>query len=149
MKGNIVDAFITGARKGWNLGINNMLPNLLLAFTLIEFLKKTGLLDLIGIAFGPLMGLFGLPGVAVTVLATSWLAMGAGVGATVSLFMSHAINPTHVTILMPAIYLMGAQLNYSGRCLGLSDLPKKYWPLCFGTCIFDAFVAMIIMRILA
>lgn len=149
MKVNVVDAFLAGARKGWTMGINNMLPNILLAFTMIEFLKKTGLLDLIGVIFGPMMGIFGLPGVAVTVLATSWLAMGAGVGVTVSLFMAGSINATHATILMPAIYLMGAQLNYMGRCLGLSEMPKKYWPLAFGMCIVDAVIAMFIMRFFA
>ena len=116
---------------------------------LIKFLNELGALSYIGAIFGPCMGIFGLPGVAVTVLVTAWFAMGGGVGVAASLFMSGDINATHVTILMPAIYLMGAQLNYMGRCLGLSELPRKYWPLAFVICIVDAVIAMFIMRIVA
>ena len=95
------------------------------------------------------MALFGLPGEAVTVLLAAWLAMGSGVGVAASLFSNGIINGQHVTILMPAIYLMGAQLNYSSRCLGLAELPHKYWKWAFLVCILNAFIAMLIMRVIA
>lgn len=146
---NILDAFLEGARNGLNITFNNMVPNILLAFTIVQFINKLGILDIIGKIFSPVMAIFGLPGEAVTVLVTSWLAMGSGVGVAASLFTSGILTAKQVTIVMPAIYLMGAQLNYSGRCLGLSELPNKYYKWCFLICIVNAFIAMWIMNLFA
>lgn len=146
---NIMDEFIAGARKGYDIGIKNMVPNIVLAFTIIQFLNKLGIMDVIGTVFSPIMALFGLPGQAVTVLVTSWLAMGSGVGVAASLFSNGIITAKHVTILMPAIYLMGAQLNYSGRCLGLSGLPSKYWKWGYIICIVNALLSMWVMNLIA
>lgn len=144
---NIMNEFIGGCRRGLHIGINNMLPNIVLAFTLIKFLNALGIMDVIGKVCGPVMGIFGLPGEAATVLVTSWLAMGSGVGVAAALFSDGILTAAHVTILMPAIYLMGAQLNYSGRCLGISELPPKYWKWCFVICIINAFLAMWVMNL--
>jgi hypothetical protein len=38
---------------------------------------------------------------------------------------------------------------YMGRCLGLSELPTKYWPLAMGMCIVNALIAMLLMRFIA
>ena len=70
-KKNIIDLFIEGCRKGWNTGINNMLPNVIMAFVIIKALNVTGLLKLMGQVFAPVMALWGLPGEAVTVLVSS------------------------------------------------------------------------------
>ena len=145
----VFDQFIDGARKGWAVGTNSIIPNLVMAFALAEILKILGLLDLIGKVFGPIMGIFGLPGEAVTVLLTSWVSMAAGVGIAASLYKSGVLTPTHITILIPAIYLMGAQLQYMGRLLGVSEVPKRYWPILFATSILNAIISMLFMRCIA
>jgi len=143
------DQFIEGARKGWSVGTNSIIPNLVMAFALSEILKILGVLEFIGNLFGPIMGIFGLPGEAITVLLTSWISMAAGVGIAASLFKNAALTPVHITILIPAIYLMGAQVQYMGRLLGVSEVPKRYWPILFATSILNAIVAMLFMRFIA
>lgn len=66
-KKNIIDLFIEGCRKGWDTGISNMLPNVIMAFIIIKALNVTGLLKLLGTVFAPVMAVWGLPGEAVTV----------------------------------------------------------------------------------
>jgi len=35
----ITDVFVSGVKRGWNIAIGSMLPNVLMAFVLIYFLK--------------------------------------------------------------------------------------------------------------
>lgn len=82
----ITDVFVAGARKGWNIATTSTLPNVLMAFVLIKALEITGALKGMALVFGPLMGLFGLPGEAAAVLIGGWMSMGGGVGVAVALF---------------------------------------------------------------
>ncbi len=145
---NPFDIFVIGARKGFTVATQNLLPNVLMAYTLSEILNLLGVMKIIGAIFGPAMGLFGLPGEAVTVLLTAWLSSSAGTGIAVSLLSNGTINGTHATILIPAIFLLGSQIQYMGRLLGVADVPKKYWPLLMLTSILNACIAMVIMNIL-
>lgn len=144
---NPFDIFVVGARKGFNIAINNLLPNVLMAYVIAEILNLLGIMALLGKVFAPIMGLFGLPGEAITVLLTSWLSASAGTGVAVSLLSKGALDGHMVTILAPAIFLMGSQLQYMGRLLGVADVPKKYWPLLMLTSIINAMIAMLIMRV--
>lgn len=144
----VTDVFVRGARQGWGIAIGSMLPNVLMAFVIIKALQITGLLKLIGIACGPVMAVFGLPGEAAPVLLAAWMSMGGGVGVAVALFGQGAIDGAHLAILTPAIYLMGSQLQYMGRLLGVVGIPGKMIPLMMALSIVAACVAMIIMRIL-
>ncbi len=144
--GNIFDIFIRGARKGWNIGINNLIPNILMAYVIAYILNILGVMAFIGHWCGPVMGLLGLPGEALIVLLTVWLSCSAGVGVAASLFASGMLEPAHITILMPAFILMGSQLQYMGRLLGTADVPKKYWPLLMAISIVNAVIGMILMR---
>jgi len=144
----VTDVFVRGARQGWGIAIGSMLPNVLMAFVIIKALQITGLLKLIGIACGPVMAVFGLPGEAAPVLLAAWMSMGGGVGVAVALFGQGTIDGTHLAILTPAIYLMGSQLQYMGRLLGVVGIPGKMIPLMMALSIVAACVAMIIMRIL-
>lgn len=148
-KKTLADVFVDGARKGWNVGVNSILPNVLMAFALIQILKVTGLLVLLGKAFGPVMAIFGLPGEAITVLMGSWLSMGGGVGVAASLFTAKILNGSHVSILLPAIFLMGSQVQYMGRLLGTAAVQTRYYPMLFAISIANALIAMLIMRFLA
>ncbi|MDU2096336.1 MAG: YjiG family protein [Negativicoccus succinicivorans] len=146
---NPFDVFVIGARKGWNIAVNNMIPNVLMAFAIAHILDLLGVLNFMSVIFGPVMGIFGLPGQAVMALLTAWLSLSAGVGMAVSLAGQGLLNSTHLTILLPAMVLMGSQLQYMGRLLAVADVKKKYWPLLMLTSILNAVIAMFIMRILA
>jgi len=143
---NPFDIFVIGARKGFSLATNNLLPNVLMAYVIAEILNITGAMKFIGIAFGPVMGFFGLPGEAVTVLMTTWLSCSAGVGIAVSLFAKGLLTTTHITILMPALFLMASQIQYMGRLLGVADVPKKYWPFLMLVSIINSCIGMLVMR---
>jgi len=146
VKSNPFDIFVIGARKGFSIAINNLLPNVLMAYVIAEILNVTGAMHLIGTVFGPVMGLFGLPGEAITVLLTTWLSCSAGIGIVVSLFAKGVLTPSHITILMPALFLMASQIQYMGRLLGVADVPKKYWPFLMLISIFNSCIGMIVMR---
>ena len=148
-KKTLPDIFVEGARKGWNIAVNSLIPNVLMAFVLIQILRVSGLLDILGILFNPLMAVFGLPGKAAMVLVGSWLSMGGGAGVAASLYTANALDKTHVTILLPAIFLMGAQVQYLGRILGTSGVQTKHYPMFFGISLFNAAVAMLVMRVFA
>ena len=143
---NPFDIFVIGARKGFQVAINNLMPNIMMAYVIAEILNLVGAMKFIGKIFAPMMGIFGLPGEAVTVLLTTWLSSSAGTGVAVSLIAKGVLNGTHASILIPALFLMGAQLQYMGRLLGVADTPKKYWPLLMLASIINACIAMIVMR---
>ncbi len=146
---NPFDIFVTGARKGFHIAIHNLLPNVLMAYVIAEVLNLLGVMGVVGQIFAPVMGLFGLPGEAITVLLTAWLSSSAGTGVAVSLLSKGVLTGSDITILAPAIFLMGSQLQYMGRLLGVSDVPKKYWPLLMLTSILNAAIAMFVMRFFA
>ena len=94
---NPFDIFVIGARKGFNIAINNLMPNVLMAYVIAEMLNLLGVMQIIGHVCAPLMGLFGLPGEAITVLLTSWLSASAGTGVAVSLLSKGTLNVTDGT----------------------------------------------------
>lgn len=125
----ITDVFVKGANQGWAIATHSTIPNVLMAFVIIKMLTISGLLDIIGTCLGPIMGVFGLPGEASMILLGGWMSMGGGVGVAVALFDKGAVTGTQLAICIPAIYLMGSQVQYMGRCLGVigiqgSDIGK-------------------------
>jgi spore maturation protein SpmB len=146
---SLADVFVEGARKGWNIGVGSIVPNVLMAYAIIQILRVTGLLDMLGKVFAPVMAVFGLPGEGIMVLASAWLSMGGGVGVAASLYAAGKLTNQHVTILLPAIILMGAQIQYMGRCLGTAGVQARFYPVLFGISIVNALIAMLIMRLVA
>lgn len=142
MNKNPLDIFIDGAKKGFNIAIYSLIPNVLMAYVIAKMLSILGIMQLLAGLFSPIMNIFSLPGEAITVLLSAWLSVSAGVGMLISLISSNLLNDTQITIITPAIFLMGAQLQYMGRLLGLAGVKKKYWPLLMLTSILNAFIAM-------
>ncbi len=144
----ITDIFVAGARKGWNIATTSTLPNVVMAFILIKALEITGALKGLGLVFAPLMGLFGLPGEAAAVLIGSWMSMGGGVGVAIGLFDKGLLTGEHLAILAPAIYLMGSQVQYLGRILGVTGTRGKRIPLMIIISVINALLAMLLMRVI-
>jgi spore maturation protein SpmB len=143
---NIYDAFVDGMRKGWKVATLNMLPNVVLAFVLIKALKLSGLLELMGQICSPLMSLFGLPGEAVTVLISTLFSAGGGVGAAAVLYSHDIMDSTHMSIIMPGIFLMGALVQYLGRILGVAGVDSRHYPALFCIGVLNAVLAMLTMK---
>lgn len=144
----VTDIFVKGALQGWNIATHSTIPNVLMAFVIIRALDVAGLIPILGNVFSPLMGLFGLPGEAAAVLIAGWMSMGGGVGVAVALFDQGALSLTDCAIVAPAIYLMGSQLQYMGRALGVIGTRGSMIPVLMGVSILNAFIAMIIMNII-
>lgn len=144
---NILDHFISGALNGWKIGINSMLPNVLMAYVLIQILKISGLLDIIGKLASPIMALWGLPGEGLIVLMSALMSMGGAMGVAVSLYSNNALTVTDITVLTPAVYLMGSLIQYLGRCLGTAGANPRYWGIQIALCVFNAMCGMWLMRL--
>ena len=144
----ITDVFVSGVKRGWGIATGSMLPNVLMAFILIYVLKLTGILDLIGTVCGPVMKIFGLPGEALMVLLAAWLSMGGGVGVASSLFAAGTLSLHDIAVIAPAMYLMGSQVQYIGRLLGVVGTPGKYIPVMVLISIINALLALLVMQII-
>ena len=144
----LTDVFVSGVMRGWGIATGSMLPNVLMAFILIYVLKLTGILDLIGTVCGPVMKVFGLPGEALMVLLAAWLSMGGGVGVASSLFAAGSLSLHDIAVLAPAMYLMGSQVQYIGRLLGVVGTPGKYITVMVLISIINALLALLVMQII-
>lgn len=142
---NIVTLFVEGARDGWHIGIHNVMPNVLFAFAIIKILQVTGFMSIISSVFTPIMTLWGLPGEAITVTVAALMSMGGATGVLISLFNEGVLTARDVTILLPAIFICGGQLQNIGRLLGTSDVnPKYYVPMLLIT-FLNGLLALTIM----
>ncbi len=143
---NPFDIFIVGLKKGLDIGLYSLLPNVLMAFVLTYMLQLFGVLDFLGRTCGGIMGIFGLPGEAITALLATWLSCGAGVGVAASLLAAGSLDGQDITILAPAFILMASQIQYMGRLLGVAGVPKKYWPVLMLNSVLMACIGMYLMR---
>lgn len=142
------DIFVDGAKKGWGVGIGSIIPNVLMAFVLIYVLKLTGLLEMIGMLFQPVMGAFGLPGEAITVLLAAWMSMGGGTAVAASLFLEGTLTVPQLAVLLPAIYIMGSQVQYMGRVLGTMGVKGKYYGSMILISVINAFLSLWVMNLI-
>ena len=81
----ILEEFMVGCKKGFYVGVENIMPAMVLAYSLILFLNITGLMDIIANAVAPVMALFGLPGGAIVALISAFFAKAAGAATAASL----------------------------------------------------------------
>ena len=144
----VTDVFVKGAVQGWNICVTSTIPNVLMAFVIIKILNHSGLLALIGQIFSPIMGIFGLPGEAATVLLGGWMSMGGGVGVAVSLFDQGILTGDHIAIVAPSIYLMGSQVQYMGRCLGVIGVKGADILKIMALPITTAFISLFVMKLI-
>lgn len=142
----VVDMFVEGGRKGWQIGIHSIMPNVIMAYTLIAILDVSGLLKIIGNACSPVMAVFGLPGEAIMVNLAALLSMGGAVGVASSLISSGTLNNMDITILLPAIFIGGGQVQNLGRLLGTSGTRPVFYPWLFAVTVINTVLAMVIMR---
>ncbi|MGN1282122.1 MAG: nucleoside recognition domain-containing protein [Succinivibrio sp.] len=145
---NAGHAFVKGAQRGWSIAISHMLPNVLMAYIIIALLTRSGLMELIGDLAAPVMGIFDLNGKAVTVLIASWMSGLGGVAVAATMFCSGDITAAELTIMCPAIFLMGAQIQYTGRILSVMGVPYSRYRMLFAISIINAVLSMFFMKLI-
>ena len=145
-KRNFLQSFVMGARNGFNLSFTSMAPNVLFAFAMIHILNLTGLTNLIGTIFGPVMAVFGLPGISATVIIAGILSTGGGVAAAAGLATTGQLNSTEVAILLVGIMLFGSLVQYVGRVLGHKEIKSKHYPILIAFNLLAAFLGMFVTQ---
>lgn len=144
---NFIDTFFDGARKGWNIAINTIMPAMVLGYVLVQIFTVTGIMAVFAKVFGPAMGLFGLPGEAVTVLISAFFAKGAGAATAFNLYQNGVINAAQATICVMPSMLMGTLIGHYARIVLVSETNERYRIIMLGIALFDAVLGMILMRL--
>lgn len=147
-KRTLIEEFCFGAKNGFYLGVERIIPAMILAYVLIMFLKITGLMTIVGNIVGPVMAVFGLPGEAVVSLVAAFFAKAAGASTAASLYAEGVINAAQVTILFPATITMGTLVGHFVRVVVASGTNAKWHPLLLLIPLFDAVVSMLLVRII-
>ena len=144
----ITEVFIDGARRGWDLATKSMLPTLVMAFVLIKVLTVSGLLNYIGMAFEPIMSIFGLPGESAMILVSAWMSSGGAIGVLLAFLSDGVMNGEQAAIILPSIFIMGGQLQYMGRCLGVIGIKDHMLYVIMLIPIVLAFATLAVMSVL-
>lgn len=143
----ILEEFMAGCKKGFYLGVENIIPAMILAYVLILFLQITGLMDIISSVVSPVMAVFGLPGEAIVVLISAFFAKAAGAATAASLYAAGVISAAQATILFPATITMGTLVGHFARCVLTSGANPKHHTLLLIIPVIDAVISMFIVRI--
>ncbi len=147
-KRSLIEEFVFGAKNGFYLGVERIIPAMILAYVLILFLKTTGLMNIIGTVVAPVMGLFGLPGEAIVALISAFFAKAAGCATAATLYNDGVINAAQATILFPACITMGTLIGHFVRCVMASGANPKHHALLMAIPVVDAVISMLLTRVL-
>ena len=142
----IPEYFMVGAKKGFYITVELIAPAMVMAYTLINFLKLAGIMPIIGDMLSPVMGIFGLPGEASVVLLAAFFAKAAGAATAAGMYMNGTISAVHATILFPACITMGTLIGHFARIVMVSQVRTVYYPVMLATPIIDAMISMWLTR---
>ena len=148
VKTSIVEVFMKGAKKGFYLGVEQILPAMILGYVIIQFLKLTGLIDILSVVFGPIMAIFGLPGESVVVLLSAFFSKAAGAAAAANLYGEGVLTAAQCTILIIPCMLMGTLIGHFARIVLVADVNAKHRGLMLLVPIIDSVVGMLVMRLI-
>lgn len=145
-KKSIVESFLQGCGKGFDIGIKQIAPAMILGYVLVYVLQATGLMSILGTIFTPVMAVFGLPGEAVAVLISAFFAKASGCGTAAMMYADGTLTLAQATILLPACILMGTLIGHYARIVLVTGSNKKWHPLLLGMHLLDAAIAMFVTR---
>jgi len=147
-KKSMIEIFMKGAKGGVYVTLEQILPAMLLGYVIVEFLQITGLMDVLGKVFGPVMGIFGLPGAAVAVLLSAFFAKAAGAATAANMFTQGIITAAQATILIMPCMLMGTLVGHYARIILVSDVNPKYRKVMLAVPLLASVLAMLFMRLI-
>jgi spore maturation protein SpmB len=141
-----IDSFLEGGKRGVMLWALSLLPGAIFGFAVIEVLKITGALPLLAKVFAPVMGVFGLPGEAISAWLTSFLALPGGCAAVVSLVSGGVLDARQVAIMIPMMFMVSNQVQYLGRILAVSKVESRKYIVVCGIAIFCSVLDGLLMN---
>lgn len=147
-KKSIVEIFMGGCKKGFYIGVEQILPAMILGYAIVQFLTLTGVIPYLGKIFGPVMQIFGLPGESIVVLLSAFFSKAAGAATAANLFTNGTINAVQATILIMPCMLMGTLVGHYARIVLVADVNPKHRLLLLAIPIFDSIVGMLLMRMI-
>lgn len=147
-KRTLLEEFMYGAKNGFYLGVEKIIPAMIIAYVLILFLRLTGLMTIIGNVVAPVMALFGLPGEAVIALVSAFFAKAAGAATAATLYADGVITAAQATILFPATITMGTLIGHFVRCVVASGTNARHHALLIAIPVIDAVISMLLVRLI-
>lgn len=141
-KKGIIEIFLAGCKKGLYIGLEQILPAMVLGYVVVQFLQLTGITDVLSVVFGPVMGIFGLPGASIVVLISAFFAKAA------NLYATGVITAAQATILLMPCMLMGTLVGHFARIVLVANVNPAHRALLLCIPIITSVVAMLLMRIL-
>lgn len=145
-KKSIIEVFMTGCRRGFYIGCDQILPAMILGYVIIQMLKLTGIIPILSSVFGPVMSLFGLPGISVVVLISAFFTKAAGAASAASLYAEGVLTAAQCTILIMPCMLMGTLIGHFARIILVSGVNPKQRIWLLAVPIFDSIAGMLMMR---
>lgn len=145
-KKSVVEVFMKGCRRGFYIGCDQILPAMILGYVIIQMLKLTGVIPLLSSVFGPVMGLFGLPGISIVVLISAFFTKAAGAASAASLYTEGVLTAAQCTILIMPCMLMGTLIGHFARIILVSGVNTKHRTWMLAVPIFDSIIGMLMMR---
>lgn len=148
-KVGLIQTFMNKGKIGFSLWMNNLVPAMLFGYVVVVFLNVTGLMDVFGVVFTPIMRLFGLPGEAATCILTSYMTLPAGCAMAAALVEQGTLTARQVTVLFPMMYAVASNLLYIGRVLGGANVDSKKYPVYIVIGIVCACLGGLVLNIIA
>lgn len=145
---NLMTSFVDGAKKGMDISMNSLIPNVAFAFTITRVLQLLGVIDFIGKLLGPVMAIFGLPGIAAVPLVLNISAIAAGFGSAVSLASTGALTSDHLFMMIPTMMLTGAFFIFTSRILLITKIKSKDFKVVYVITLLNGIIALFIMKII-
>lgn len=145
---NMMTSFVNGAKKGTNLVIQAVIPNVVFALAFMKFLTLCGIIDIIGKVFSPIMGIFGLPGEAAMPLVLSFVSFSGGITSSAALALEGILTGDQVLMMLPFTLLVGSSIAvYTGRILGVTGIKSKHYKICYLTTVLTGILSLFVMRL--
>lgn len=148
IKKSIIEVFMAGAKKGFYIGVEQILPAMILGYVIIQFLQLTGLIDILSVIFNPVMGIFGLPGESIVVIISAFFSKAAGAASAANLYGQGVLTAAQCTILVMPCMLMGTLVGHFARIILVANVNPKHRGLMLAVPILDSIVGMIAMRLI-
>lgn len=147
-KASVIDTFLKGCYRGFEVGMKNITPAMILGYTLVYILQESGLMSILGTILAPVMGIFGLPGEAFAAFISAFFAKAAGCATAANMYAAGTLTLGQLSMLLPACILMGTLIGHYARIVLVSGTNKKWHGLLLAIPVFDAAISLYIMKII-
>ena len=131
-KKTFLDYFFAGVKKGWAILEGSVIPSCIFCYSVLNILQITGLIDLLGKLFNPVMGIFGLPGEAIVSIVAGFFSKSNGCAQAASLFSAGTITAKQAGILLVGNMAYGGIMPQWPRTIVTSGTDTKFHGILIG-----------------